>query len=129
MRNKTALLNVFIAVFTISIPGIGTINNFMNILLAAYVGVFTVAFVYDNLTEPINIRFLYKLKLLLKLLSTFAFIFVSPVLVYAYLWQILAPVGFNQILVLLVLASLFYIPLVIVAWIIFLVALALLGID
>lgn len=125
MKSKTALLNLFIAVFAMSIPGVGTINNFMNILLAAYAGIFAVAFVYDNLTDPVDTWEFYKLKLL----SAIVFMLGTPAIGYAYLWQILVPVGFNQTLVLIVLMSIFYIPLVIIAWLIFTITVALLGID
>lgn len=126
MRSKAALLNVFIAVFTLSIPGVGIINEFTNILLAAYAGAAAVAFVYDNLPENKYERLSF---FKAKALAAGIIISGSPVLLYAYLWTVLAPAGFNQILVLLILAALFYIPLVIVAWIIFWVTLALLGID
>lgn len=126
MKSKLVLLNVFIATFVILLPGTGIINDFANALLAAYLGAAAVAFVYDNLPEN-----KYKQLSLTKakLFAAGIFIFGSPILLYVCLWTILAPTGFNQILVLLILAAIFYIPLIIVIWIIFWVAIALLEIN
>lgn len=113
MKSISALLNIFIAVFALSLPGTSIVSQFTNIILAAYAGIFTVAFVYDNLptNEYEQLSFLKA-----KLTIAVTIITGSPVLLYAYLWVILAPVGFNQILVLLVLVAIFYIPLAVIAW-------------
>jgi len=126
MKNISALLNVFFAVFALSIPGTSLVSQFANVIFAAYAGIFTVAFVYDNL--PTNTHeqlsfFKVKLAIAVTLITG------SPMLLYAYLWGILEPVGFNQILVLLVLAVVFYILLAVIAWILFWIIAELLGID
>lgn len=126
MKSILALLNIFLGVFVLVLPGTSLVSQFANILMAAYVGVFTVAFVYDNLpTNPYEQLSFLKAKLTIAV----TFITGSPILLYAYLWGILAPVGFNQILVLLVLAAVFYIPLTVIAWIAFWIMAGLLGID
>lgn len=126
MKKISALLNVFFAVFALSISGTSLVSQFANVVFAAYAGVFTVAFVYNNLpTNPYEQLSFLKAKLAIAV----TLITGSPILLYVYLWGILAPVGFNQILVLLVLAAVFYIPLVIIAWIIIWFMAELLGID
>lgn len=123
MRNISALLNVFLGVFVLVLPGTSLASQFANVVFAAYVGIFTVAFVYDNLpTNPLEQLSFLKAKLAIAV----TLITGSPILLYAYLWGILAPIGFNQILVLLVLIAVFYIPLVVIAWIIFWIVI---GID
>ncbi len=126
MKNISALLNVFAGVFALSLTGTSLVSQFANVIFAAYAGVFAVAFVYDNLpTNPHEQLSFLKAKLTIAV----TLITGSPILLYAYMWGILAPVGFNQILVLLVLAAVFYIPLAVIAWILFWIMAELLGID
>jgi len=124
MKSITALWQVFIGIFALSLPGTSVVSQFSNVIFAAWAAAAAVAFVYDNLpTNPHEQLSFIKVKLA----ATVAFIAGSPILLYAYIWRILAPVGFAETLLLLVLYTIVYIPFVIVIWIIVVAIFELLG--